>query len=306
MNAARTLTPEMNARMHRQSTLNEAIDFKGIGLHTGCPVEMIIRPAPPNTGIVFRRSDLNDFPIEAQAAHIANVSYATTLMKKGVLISTVEHVLSALYAMAIDNAFIDVDNLELPILDSSARPFVEGIAAVGRRVYDERRRVLRIRREIQHALGDKTVSARPADALIVSYRIDFTHPLIGVQEMRCAIEPEHYRREIAPGRTFGFLKEISTLKENGLAQGGSLDNAIVLTDTGLLNPEGLRFPDEFIRHKIMDFLGDFSLVGHPVHGEFHVVRGGHAVHAAMVKKIMADPANYSLEPIPESVATDVA
>ncbi len=126
MNAARTLTPEMNARMHRQSTLNEAIDFKGIGLHTGCPVEMIIRPAPPNTGIVFRRSDLNDFPIEAQAAHIANVSYATTLMKKGVLISTVEHVLSALYAMAIDNAFIDVDNLELPILDSSARPSWRG------------------------------------------------------------------------------------------------------------------------------------------------------------------------------------
>ncbi len=176
---------------------------------------------------------------------------------------------------------------------------------MGRRVYDERRRVLRIRREIQHALGDKTVSVRPADAFIVSYRIDFTHPLIGVQEMRCAIQPEHYRREIAPGRTFGFLKEISSPKENGLAQGGSLDNAIVLTDTGLLNPEGLRFPDEFIRHKIMDFLGDCSLRGIPSWASFtwsgRLRRArGHG------EKILADPANYSLEPIPESVATGVA
>jgi UDP-3-O-[3-hydroxymyristoyl] N-acetylglucosamine deacetylase len=292
--------------MHRQSTLNDAIAFKGIGLHTGCPVEMILRPAPAQTGIVFRRTDLNNFPIEALAAHIANVSYATTLMKKGVLISTVEHVLSALYALGIDNAYIDLDNLEVPILDSSALPYVERILAVGRRLYDEPRRVLRIRREIHYALGEKTVSARPADDFAVTYRIDFTHPLIGVQQMRCVIDPEGYHREIAAGRTFGFLKEIAHLKENGLAQGGSLDNAIVLSDTGMLNPEGLRFPDEFIRHKILDFLGDFSLLGHLLRGEFHVVRGGHGVHAAMVKKILADPTNYTLETVSESVATEVA
>ena len=291
--------------MHNQHTLTDEIAFSGVGLHSGCPVNMVLRPAPPGTGVVFRRTDLDNFPVEAAAAHIANVSYATTLMKRGVMISTVEHLLSALYALGVDNALVDLDNLEVPILDGSARPYVDRILEAGLKPQDAPRQVLRIRQEVHHALGDKTISARPADGFRVSYGIRFDHPLIGRQEMTYQLAMDGFRREVAPCRTFGFLKEISALKENGLIKGGSLDNAVVLSDTGVLNPEGLRHPDEFIRHKVLDFLGDISLLGHPVIGEFHVFKGGHGLHAALVRHILADPAHYSLETMEPSSAAPV-
>jgi UDP-3-O-[3-hydroxymyristoyl] N-acetylglucosamine deacetylase len=292
--------------MPHQHTLNEAIPFTGNGLHSGCPVTMVLRPAPPGTGLVFRRTDLNGFPVEAIAAHIANVSYATTLMKKGVMISTVEHVLSALYGLGVDNAVIDVDNLEVPILDGSAGPFAEGILEVGLQPQESPRQVLRILQEVHHSLGDKTVVARPGESLQVSYSIEFDHPLIRRQEITCRIDPDYYRRELAGCRTFGFYKEISALKENGLIKGGSLDNAVVLSEDGILNPEGLRMPDEFIRHKVMDFLGDVSLLGYPVQGEFHIFKGGHGLHAALVKRILADPAHYVVDVPASALATGVA
>jgi UDP-3-O-[3-hydroxymyristoyl] N-acetylglucosamine deacetylase len=291
--------------MPNQHTLNDEIAFTGIGLHSGCPVNMVLRPAPPGTGVVFRRTDLDGFPVEANAAHIANVSYATTLMKRGVMISTVEHVLSALYALGVDNAVIDVDNLEVPILDGSAHPYVEQIMEAGLNSQDAPRQVLRIRQEVHHTLGDKTISARPADGFRVSYGIHFDHPVIGRQEMTYQLALDGFRREVAPCRTFGFLKEISALKENGLIKGGSLDNAVVLSDTAVLNPEGLRYPDEFIRHKVLDFLGDISLLGHPVLGDFQVFKGGHGLHAALVRHILADPAHYAVETQDKSPAASV-
>lgn len=293
--------------MPNQHTLNEPIAFSGIGLHTGCTVSMTLHPAPPGTGVMFRRTDLDGFPVEARSANVANVNYATTLMKKGVLVSTVEHLMSAFYGLGVDNAFADLDNLEVPILDGSAWPYVERIVEVGLFEQDAPRQILRIRREVHHELGDKTITAHPGEGLQVTYGIDFAHPLIGRQELTCLLGEEYYRRELAHCRTFGFLKEISALKENGLIKGGSLDNAVVLTDDGVLNPEGLRRPDEFIRHKVMDFLGDVSLLGWPVEGEFRVFKGGHGLHAALVRHILADPANYSLEtPFESRTATIVA
>ncbi|MBP7864465.1 MAG: UDP-3-O-acyl-N-acetylglucosamine deacetylase [Acidobacteria bacterium] len=278
-----------------QMTLGGPVSFNGVGLHSGCQVAMTIHPAPPGTGIVFRRSDLDGFPIEATAAHIANVSYATTLMKKGVLVSTVEHVLSALRGYGVDNAFIDVDDMEVPILDGSAVPLLDAFDRVGLATQPAPRRTLRILREVHHELGDKLITASPSDRLEVTYLIDFPHPLIGRMERTYVPTPDVYRRELAPCRTFGFIREISQLKENGLIKGGSLDNAVVFSDTAVLNPGGLRFPDEFIRHKVLDFLGDLALVGMPVIGRFFAARAGHGIHAALVRKILANPANATIE-----------
>jgi len=286
---------------HRQATVAEPLSFSGVGLHSGCTANLTIHPAPADTGIVFRQVDLGNFPIEAVSAHVANVSYATSLMKKGVLISTVEHVLSALYGLEIDNAIIDVDNMEVPILDGSAAPYVERILAAGIRTLAESRRVIRIVRPLEYVLGDKVMSVAPADELRVTYRIQFDHPLVSTQELSCRITPDYYARHLAPCRTFGFLKDIEHLQANGLIKGGSLQNAVVFSPEGILNPEGFRMPDECIRHKILDFLGDVALLGMPVLGEFYACKAGHGVHAALVKKILADPANYAVETLSEAV-----
>lgn len=280
----------------RQRTLGATATFQGVGLHTGCPVEMSLRPAPCGTGLVFRRTDLGGFAVEASSANIANVSYATTLMKHGVLISTVEHVLSALYAMGVDNAFADVDNLEVPILDGSAKCYSDAIARAGLEGQEAERDCLKIAAPLRHASGDKWVEAEPAPGLEIEYTVDFPHPLIGVMTGVWKGGAGEYASWVAHCRTFGFVREVEALRENGLIKGGSLENAVVLTDGGVANPEGLRFPDEFVGHKIVDFLGDFSLLGLPVRGRFRVYKGGHALHAGMVKKILSSEFNYSVEP----------
>jgi len=284
--------------MTEQVTLNKPVEFAGIGLHSGCRSQMRILPAPADSGFVFERTDLDHFPVEVDAAHIANVSYATTLMKKGVIISTVEHVLSALYGLGVDNAVIEVSDLEVPIMDGSAGPFVEGILAAGLVEQDAPRRCLRVTRPLRHELGDKMIGVEPADEFHVRYVIDFDHPLIGQQVGDYRIEPATYRRQLAPCRTFGFIRDIEFLKENGLIKGGSLENAVVLDEEGVMNPEGLRFADEFVRHKVMDFLGDISLLGMPVLGRFSARKAGHGVHASLVKKILADTANYEIVAAP--------
>lgn len=284
-----------------QTTLAGPAEFHGVGLHSGCRSNLIIHPAPAGSGILFRRSDLDYFVIEASHRYIANVSYATSLMKQGVLVSTVEHVLSALYGLGIDNAILDVDNLEVPILDGSARPYTDAILAAGRRELDQPRRRLRLYETIHHQSGDKWIQATPANNLRIEYTIDFAHSAIGRQTIALDITAGSYRDELAACRTFGFLKEINHLQENGLVKGGSLENAVVLSDDGILNPEGLRFPDEFVRHKAMDFLGDISLLGVPVLGHFKIFKGGHAMHAGLVKKILATPATPPLEHPPEAI-----
>ncbi len=259
----------------------------GVGLHSGAHVSLRILPAPAGTGVVFRRTDLDGFEIEASGCNVARVSYATSLMKKGVLISTTEHLLSALIGVGIDNAIVELDNLELPILDGSARPFVEMIQKAGVRRQRKARTYLRIVREIELREGDKFIAVYPANTYSVSYSINFPHPLIGKQSFGVQLTNGSYLREIAPARTFGFLHEADAMRQQGLIRGASTDNAIVLTKDQVLNPP-LRYRDEFVRHKVLDLIGDLALIGRQILGSVVADRAGHAMHTALVSRILRD------------------
>ena len=239
------------------------------------------------SGLIFRRTDLDDFDVEATGRNIARVSYATSLMKKGVLISTTEHLLSAFIGTGIDNAIVELDNLELPILDGSARPFVDMIQRAGIRKQRRTRSYMRIRRELELSDGDKFIAVYPAECYSVSYTIDFPHPLIGRETFRVDLSDGNYLREIAPARTFGFLHQADAMRQQGLIRGASTDNAIVLTPEGLLNPP-LRYGDEFVRHKVLDLIGDLALVGKQILGSFVADRAGHAMHTALVSRLLRD------------------
>jgi UDP-3-O-[3-hydroxymyristoyl] N-acetylglucosamine deacetylase len=271
-----------------QRTLASPATVCGIGLHTGARVRLRLTRAPANTGIVFRRIDLEGFAIEARARNVARVSYATSLMKKGVLISTTEHLLSALAASGVDNAFIDIDNLEVPILDGSALPFCRLIQRAGIKQQRARRTYVKVLRPVEVVEGNRRVSAFPADRLRITCRIAFSHPSIGEQSMEFGPQEGGYETEIAPARTFGFLEEAEILRKSGLIRGGSLENAVVLTREGVMNPEGLRFPDEFCRHKILDLLGDLALLGHPLIAHVVAERSGHALHYALVSRLLRE------------------
>src|ERR1700693_3486306 len=253
---------------------------------------MRIMPASPGSGIVFRRTDLDDFEIEATSRNVARVSYATSLMKKGVLISTTEHLLSAFIGTGIDNAIVALDNLELPILDGSARPFVEMIQNAGIRKQRRLRSYMRLRRELELREGNKFIAIYPADSYSVSYTIDFPHPLIGRETFRVDLSDGNYLREIAPARTFGFLHEADAMRQQGLIRGASIENAIVLTPEGLMNPP-LRYPDEFVRHKVLDLIGDLALLGKQILGNVVADRAGHAMHTALVSRILRDTAVWA-------------
>jgi UDP-3-O-[3-hydroxymyristoyl] N-acetylglucosamine deacetylase len=270
-----------------EQTIRSAVGCSGVGLHSGATVNLRILPAPAGTGIVFRRTDLDGFPIEASGRNIARVSYATSLMKKGVLISTTEHLLSAFTGMGIDNAIVELDNLELPILDGSAMPFVEMIQKAGIRRQRKTRTYLRIVREIEMREGDKFIAVYPADVYSVSYSINFPHPKIGKQTFRVSLTNGNYLEEIAPARTFGFLHEADAMRQQGLIRGASMENAVVLDREKVLNPP-LRFSDEFVRHKVLDLIGDLSLLGKQVLGAIVADRAGHAMHTALVSRILRD------------------
>jgi UDP-3-O-[3-hydroxymyristoyl] N-acetylglucosamine deacetylase len=267
-----------------QRTLCREVPFEGTGLHTGYSVKLRLLPAPPETGIRFRRTDLKNFEIEAVRAHVAKVSYATTLMKKGVMISTVEHLLSALYGLGIDNLFLDINSLEVPILDGSGKQFVEEILKAGIVEQAVLRKYLVVEKPIEVRQGDKVAGVYPDPIPKATYIIDFSHEAIGHQEIQMELTPESYYRELGSARTFGFVTDIEYLKSLGLIQGGSLDNAVVLDSSGIINNH-LRFPNEFVRHKLLDLLGDISLTGYPIIGHLHAERAGHAIHTALAEKI---------------------
>jgi UDP-3-O-[3-hydroxymyristoyl] N-acetylglucosamine deacetylase len=244
-------------------------------------------PAPPGTGIVFRRTDLDGFEVEAVSRNVARVSYATSLMKKGVLISTTEHILSAFIGMGIDNAIVELDNLELPILDGSARPFVQMIQKAGIRRQRRPRKYLKIRRELEMREGGKFIAVYPAHSYSVSYSINFPHALIGKETLQVTLSNGSYLRHIAAARTFGSRQDEQAMRNMGLIRGASRDNCIVLTRDGVENGP-LRFPDEFVRHKVLDLVGDLALLGKQILGNVVADRAGHAMHTALVSRILRD------------------
>jgi len=267
-----------------QRTLREKIHMEGIGLHTGYSVQLALAPAPPDTGIRFRRTDLKNFEIEAIRVHVAKVSYATTLMKKGVMISTVEHLLSTLYGLGIDNLYLDINSMEVPILDGSSGLFINEIQKTGIVEQDALRKYMVIDKPIEVRHENKVAGVYPGRVPKATYIIDFEHTAIGYQKIEIDLTPESYCREIALARTFGFVSDVEYLKSLGLIRGGSLENAVVLDSSGIVNNH-LRFPNEFVRHTLLDLLGDISLTGHPIIGHLYAERAGHAIHTALVDQI---------------------
>lgn len=274
--------------MVHEQTIRQPVSCSGVGLHSGVPVNMRILPAAPGTGIVFRRIDLDGFEIEANSRNVAKVSYATSLMKKGVLISTTEHLLSACVGLGLDNAIVELDNLELPILDGSAKPFVDLILEAGLRRQRRARTFYRIRREIELQEGDKFIGVYPGDGYTVSYAIDFPHPLIGNEVFEVELSHDGFRNEIAAARTFGFKHQEQAMKNQGLIRGATMESCIVLTHDSVLNGP-LRFPDEFVRHKVLDLIGDLALLGRRIIGRVVANRAGHAMHTALVSRLLKDP-----------------
>lgn len=290
--------------MHEQ-TIAGPIEFKGIGLHTGEHATLRILPAPAGKGIIFRRVDLDNFELKGDVASVARVAYATTLMNRGVWISTVEHLLSALYGAGVDNAYVELDNFEVPILDGSALPYTEAMARVGMAPQNRRRKYIRITKEFILEEGEKTLGIYPSETFSIRYDIDFPHPLIGKQSLDMECTGRNYADSIAPARTFGFYDEVEKLQASGLVRGGSLENAIVLTENGMLNDTSLRFPDEFVRHKALDLLGDFALIGQPVLGRLVANRAGHALHTRFVAKLLESPSHWVLGTASEVTVSSV-
>jgi UDP-3-O-[3-hydroxymyristoyl] N-acetylglucosamine deacetylase len=264
---------------------------------------MTLRPAAADTGIRFRRMDLGGLEIPAHVGHVTGISYATILGRDGATVETVEHLLSALVSQGIDNAIVDINTPEIPIMDGSAAPFVYLIREeAGVKRLSTPRRYLKVTRPLTLTQGDKQIAIYPADELKVSYTISFDHPLLRHQTRTLGITEDSFIDEIAPARTFGFLKEVEMLRQKGLALGGSLDNAIVLGETGVLN-NTLRFEDEFVRHKILDVIGDLALVGHPIIGHIVAHRGGHGLHTAFAAKILEEREAWELVEAATSPAT---
>lgn len=255
---------------------------------------MRLVPAEAGTGIRFRRTDLDGFEIPAVWRHVAKVSYATSLMREGVLLQTTEHLLSCLYASGIDNLIVEIDNLEVPIVDGSALPFVEMLQAAGLRRLDRPRRYLKIVRPVEALDGDKRIRIEPSDDLDIVCESRFDHELVGSQTLSLVIEPEVYAREIAPARTFGFEADLDQMREMGLIRGATLENAVCFGAGGVINPGGLRFPDEPCRHKLLDLIGDLAMLGKPLLGKVIATRAGHAMHIALVRRIMGDPSCYEV------------
>ena len=287
--------------MSHQNTIARAVTMEGIGLHTGVPVHVRLSPAPSGTGIIFKRVDLDGFTIKAAAKNVARVSYATSLMRKGVLISTTEHLLSALAASRIDNVFIELDNLEVPIMDGSALHFLRLIQEAGVKQQRAWRTWAKIVKPVEVVDGQKRIAIYPSEEFKITYRISFDHPIIGEQERSFTMNQPGYERGIAPARTFGFFDEVEMLRQSGLVRGGSLENAIVLTRTGVMNPEGLRFPDEFCRHKILDVIGDLVMFGRPLLGHVVADRAGHAMHIALVSRLLREKSAWKLIRAPQSL-----
>lgn len=281
-------------RLDLQRTLKKSIELKGVGVHSGQPATVTLKPARPNQGVNFVRTDLPEQPMIA--AHYKNVSgtqMATTLSQGAAKIATVEHLLSAIHGMKIDNLTIEVDGPEVPILDGSSAVFCQAIQDVGCETQLQARPYLFLKRKVEVKVGEKWAVVEPSDRLEVHASIEWDHPAIGFQEFHY-IEGQTDYSEVASARTFGFLHEIEALKKMGLARGGSLENAVVLDSAMVLNPDGLRYPDEFVRHKVLDALGDFQLAGIAIRASFRLHRAGHDLHWQMIQQILKDESQFEI------------
>lgn len=274
-----------------QTTIQRSVATHGVGLHTGAHGKIRLAPAPPDTGIVFRRVDLDEFPIEARGSNVARVSYATSLMKQGVLLSTTEHLLAAIYSCGIDNIYIDIDSIEVPILDGSAEPFMLLIDQAGIRRLRRKRRYLKVVKPVEVVEDGRRIAIYPAHEFRVECYVDFPHPLVGKQEVELVVNADSFRKVLSRARTFCFESDIEPLRAMGLIRGGSLENAIVLTKDGVMNGP-LRFADEFGRHKALDLIGDLALVGLPLLGRVEARKAGHALHTMLVSRLLADPSSW--------------
>jgi UDP-3-O-[3-hydroxymyristoyl] N-acetylglucosamine deacetylase len=287
---------------HLEQTIAEPLEFTGVGLHSGAPVTMRLLPAPAGSGIVFRRTDLDNFEIPANGRNVAKVSYATSLMRQGVLISTTEHLLSACIGMGVDNVIVELDNLELPILDGSALPYVEAFLRVGIRTQRRRRETIRVLRPVEVREGNKFIGVYPGAGYRVSYAIEFPAP-IGRQKTCVDLATETYGSEIAAARTFGYKADEQKLRDMGLIRGAGPENAIILGAKGPINGP-LRFADEYVRHKVLDLIGDLALAGRRIEGHVVAQRAGHAMHTALVSRLLKDRAAWELAHVPVAGTTE--
>jgi UDP-3-O-[3-hydroxymyristoyl] N-acetylglucosamine deacetylase len=278
--------------MLRQRTLKSLVTASGVGLHTGQKARITLRPAAPNTGIVFRRVDLRE-PVEipARAEFVGEARLASTLIKNQTKIHTVEHLMSALGGLGVDNCYVDIDAPELPIMDGSASPFALLIQQAGIEEQVAAKKFLRVRKPIDVREGDKWARLDPYEGYKLSFSIEFRHPVIEktTQSVSVDFAETSYLKEIARARTFGFMHEVEDLRDSGLALGGGLDNAVVLDEYRVLNADGLRFADEFIRHKLLDAMGDLYLLGAPLLGAFSAHKSGHALNNKLARAALADP-----------------
>ncbi|WP_029910902.1 UDP-3-O-acyl-N-acetylglucosamine deacetylase [Pelobacter seleniigenes] len=277
-----------------QKTIDKTTTISGIGLHSGARIDMKLRPATENTGIIFHRLDSERvIDIKACAENVVDTRLATVIGRDGVSVSTIEHFMAALAALGIDNLHIDINGPEVPVLDGSAAPFIREIQQAGVRTLHSSRKFIAIRKPLEIIEGEKRISIIPSRFFRISFDIAFDHPAISVQHYSMKFTTENFCKEVASARTFGFLHEVEYLKANGLARGGSLENAVVIDDNGVMNPEGLRFQNEFVRHKVLDSFGDFSLLGAPLLGHIRAFKAGHDLNAKMVRKIKENPDHWT-------------
>jgi UDP-3-O-[3-hydroxymyristoyl] N-acetylglucosamine deacetylase len=274
-----------------QRTIAKRVSCTGVGLHSGKPATLTLAPAPADAGVSFVRMDLG-VEIPARNEFVADTTLSTNLASGDARVHTVEHVMAALHGMGIDNCRVEVDGPEIPILDGSAAPFVCLVHEAGVKVQRAGKRWLVVEQAVEIRDGDKVARLEPSDAFSVEFTADFAHPLITNQGFRVTLNDRVFEREVARARTFCFLRDIERMQAAGLAKGGSLENAIVVDEFSILNPEGLRYPDEFARHKVLDAIGDLALFGLPVLGALTAVKSGHAMNQALVKKVLADPASH--------------
>jgi len=285
--------------MAAQRTLRRTVNCAGIGLHSGQKVTLSLKPAPADYGIRFQRSDLGGLEIPAHVTHLSGRQQLQTgLSSDRASVETVEHLLAALRSLGVDNVCVELNHPEVPIMDGSAAPWVYLIQDAGIKELGTARRSIQVLRSLQVQDGDKRIALYPADRFKISYTISFDHPLLRNQQKTLDLDEQVFVNEIAPARTFGFLKEVEMLRQRGMALGGSLENAVVLGETGVLNP--LRFEDEFVRHKILDVIGDMALVGHPILGHLVVHRGGHALHTALAAELLRQPDAWQFVEAPAS------
>lgn len=276
-----------------QRTIKDSIAFTGIGLHTGQRVRIELRSAQPNTGITFIREDLDGTKIPARPSNFSASSYATSIRRNGASVQTVEHFMAAVYCLGIDNLEVAINGPELPILDGSAAPYIYMLHEAGAKIQTRMRKVLRVLKPVKISEENKVIAIYPSDSFRITYTIEFEHPLLRRQSRSLHVNEEIFSDEIAPARTFGFLRDVEMLRRKGLALGGSLENAIVIGENRILNHH-LRYPDEFVRHKILDAVGDFAFLGHRIQGHIVARKAGHALHIALIHKLLSQKCAFEV------------